>query len=97
MTTGPAQQPAPTAEIETVIQAFVRDVLLETPFTGADPLAELELDSLTLEQLLDHLEETYRILFDPEDISRVNLSSVPRAAGMVRARILAVESGRRAW
>lgn len=97
MTAAPDKRVPPQAEIENEIQAFVRDALLEEPFAGIDPLAELELDSLALEQLLDHLEETYRVLFDPEDISRANLSSVPRAAAMVGARISAVHAGRRNW
>src|SRR4051794_14784489 len=85
------------AEIAEEIQTFVRVVLLNGDFDGDDPLAEVEIDSLALEELLDHLEETYFILFDPEDISRENLSSVERAASMVQARIRAVASGKRLW
>jgi acyl carrier protein len=92
----PAERPT-RAEIEREIQSFVREALLEDAFEGVDPLAELDLDSLALEQLLDHLEETFRILFDPEDISRANLSSVARTADMVESRIVAVASGRRSW
>ena len=85
------------ADIEATIQAFVRELLLDQGWVGGDPLAEEEFDSLALEQLLDHLEETYRILFTPEDIARQNLASVGIAAGMVRARILAIASGDRPW
>jgi len=79
------------------IQAFTRQVLLQDAFEGDDPLAELEIDSLALEQLLDHLEERYLILFDPEEISRPNLASVPRLAEMVLRRLNAVAQGRVPW
>jgi acyl carrier protein len=84
-------------EIAETIQAFVRTVLLDGRFDGSDALAENDIDSLALEQLLDHLEETYLILFDPEDISRVNLASLERAADMVHARISAAAAGDRSW
>ena len=84
-------------EIADCIQNFVRDNLLEEPFNGVDPLAERQIDSLALEQLLDHLEETYRILFDPEEITRENLSSVSQAAQMVDNRIAAIAAGVRSW
>ena len=98
MTASESQRPVPDlAQIAADIQAYVRDVLLKGAFDGVDPLAEVEIDSLALEELLDHLEERYFILFDPEDISRENLSSVERAAEMVHARISAVASGKRLW
>jgi acyl carrier protein len=85
------------ADVELSIQRFVRSYLVDEDFTGEDPLAELHIDSLALEQLLDHLEESYRILFEPQDISRANLSSVSRAATMVHHRISEVRAGRRSW
>jgi acyl carrier protein len=98
MTASDSDRSIPTpAEIAEAIQRHVRTVLLNGDFDGVDPLAEVEIDSLALEELLDHLEEAYFILFDPEDISRENLSSVERAAGMVHARIRAVASGKRLW
>ena len=84
-------------EIERRIHDFAVDVLLEGQSSGGDPLENNAFDSLALEQLLDHLEETYRILFDPEDISRENLKTVKTAARMVHARILAVETGATPW
>jgi acyl carrier protein len=90
--------PLPTlAELEGAILTFLKEYVLDPEYDGLDPLAELTLDSLALEQLLDHLEETYRVLFDPEDVSRANLSSVPSAARMVFRTISAVRSGDRSW
>jgi acyl carrier protein len=85
------------AEVAQRVDWFVRECLLDGGFEGLDPLAELYIDSLALEQLLHHLEETYRVLFTAEDIGRPNLSSVPRAAAMVDARRRAVEAGDRTW
>jgi acyl carrier protein len=95
--TGSSRDVPALSEIEVTIQTFVRTYILDEEYPGADPLAELEIDSLALEQLLDHLEETYRLLFDPEDISRDNLSSVARAAEMVHARITSVAAGKLMW
>jgi acyl carrier protein len=93
-----AHRPAPQrAEIEAEIQGFVRQWLLDDDYTGADPLVDRRLDSLALEQLLDHLEETYLILFDPEEITRPNVSSVARVADMVAARVADVTAGRKSW
>ena len=96
MTVSAGSRPS-LADLEAEILRFTRDFLLEGEFDGVDPLAEREIDSLALEQLLDHLEETYLILFDPEDITRANLSSVATAARMVDARIVAVAAGQRGW
>ncbi|MCW2673553.1 MAG: hypothetical protein JWP14_2142 [Frankiales bacterium] len=90
--------PRPTlADIDAEIQWFIRDCLLEDDYEGVDPLAERAIDSLALEQLLDHLEERYLILFDPEEITRPNLATVSRVAELVDARIAAVAGGRRSW
>lgn len=75
-----------TDDVETRIQWFIRDRLLEEDFVGADPLLETHIDSLSLEQLIDFLEEEYRILLDGEDTARANFSSVPVLAAVVRAR-----------
>ena len=96
MTWSPGQTPS-RAEIEAEIQHHLRDVLLEEEFEGTDPLAEKELDSLALEQLLDHLEERYLILFDPEEITRANLASVRLLAEMVDRHVRVVSEGRAAW
>jgi acyl carrier protein len=93
----PTEPEVSLTEIEAEIQRFIREHLLEEPFNGADPLAERDIDSLALEQLLDHLEERYLILFDPEEITRPNLASVPKLAEMVRRASAEVSEGRASW
>jgi acyl carrier protein len=93
----PAAPPPSLPEIEAEIQHHIRDVLLEDEFEGGDPLAEKELDSLLLEQLLDHLEERYLILFDPEEITRANLATVRQLAMMVARRTRDASAGRANW
>lgn len=73
-----------------VIRDFVVQHLLDEPFSGEDPLAELDLDSLALEQLIDFLEEEYRILLDDEDTHRSHFRGCAELAAVVDAR-------RRAW
>ena len=87
----------PVAAIEAEIQRFIREELLEEPFEGSDPLAEMEIDSLALEQLLDHLEIRYLVLFDAEEISRQNLATVQMLAELVRRSQTAVIDGRTSW
>lgn len=92
MTTVPTQ-----AEVEREIQDFVRANMLHEPYDGDDPLRDLTFDSLALEELIGHLEDEYLILFVAEDISRVQLASVPAAAGAVVRRATAVAAGDRSW
>jgi acyl carrier protein len=82
-----------TAAVELVIRTFVCEILVDD-FSGDDPLAEIEFDSLALEQLLDFLEEKYRVLFEGEDLARINFSSVRLAAAMVQARRRATDVAR---
>jgi acyl carrier protein len=93
-----SEGPLPSlADIESEIQSFIRDVLLDDEYIGDDPLADLNIDSLALEQLLDHLEVKYLILFDPEEISRPNLATVNRLAVLVDRRLAAVAERKTPW
>jgi acyl carrier protein len=79
--------------VEKVIQEFVRTNLVDD-FDGEDPLAAVKLDSLALEQLIDHLEQTYQILLEGTDFARWNFISVPIAATMIEARRQATDLAR---
>ena len=73
--------------IADTIRDFIQEYLLDEPFTGSDPLAEIEFDSLALEQLIGFLEETYDIFLEEEDVARANLASVPLLVEVVQRRI----------
>ena len=78
--------------IETSIREFIQEHLLDEPFTGSDPLAEIEFDSLALEQLLGFLEDAYDIFFEEEDVARANVATVPLLVGVVERRIAEEEA-----
>jgi acyl carrier protein len=84
-------------EIAERIRSFVCGVILSESVAAADPLADNDFDSLALEQLLDYLEESYHVLFTPEDIARPNLASLAIAAEMVHRRVCAVAAGEHSW
>lgn len=64
---------------------IVRSVLVE-PYDGADPLADDMLDSLAIEQLIVHLEGTYRIRFADEEVVSANFSDLGTLAALVDAK-----------
>jgi acyl carrier protein len=68
------------------IRAYIRDSLLEEPFEGDDPLAEEALDSLAVEELIDHLEDEYDILFADEELVRENFGSIATLERLVDAK-----------
>ena len=79
-------------EVAARVAWFVRTHLLDEGDCddGADPLADREFDSLSLEQLIDFIEEEFHILLNGEDIARENFSTLAATTDMVVAR-------RRAW
>lgn len=82
----PLDGPGAPRDVRGVVRRTVLDDLLDEPFHGDDPLAELELDSLLLEQLVDRVEEHYRVLFEPEDLERHHFESLDALAAVVEAR-----------
>lgn len=74
------------ADVERDLHDLAVDLFPRPPFEGSDPLAELDWDSLDLEQLIAAIEEKYLILLDQEDIARANFASVPVLAAVVRRR-----------
>lgn len=71
--------------------------MLEAVYAGNDPLRDFTFDSLALEQLLSHLEEVYKLLFDGEETARANLNSVAQLASVVEARLRRVDAGEIPW
>ncbi len=65
------------------IRAFIDESLLDEPHPGEDALADLDLDSLAIEQIIDFLEEEYGILFSDEELVRETFATVPVLAELV--------------
>lgn len=65
------------------IRRFIEAELLDAPYEGADPLAAQILDSLAIEELITHLEETYRIRFQENEVVPENFVSVDALASLV--------------
>jgi len=70
----------------------IREILLEIlqdPIEGEDPLAEAELDSLALEQLVDHLETEFGVELENEDLTPERLGDLTALAALVDDRAAA--------
>jgi acyl carrier protein len=65
------------------IKRFIEDELLDELSDGADPLASRQLDSLAVEELVAHLEESYDIEFDDSELVAENFASVDVLAALV--------------
>ena len=74
------------AEIEAALNRFIAEELLETPFAGEDPLAEGEVDSLGVEQLVEYVFEVWQVELDDEEIVEENFESVPVLAALVESK-----------
>ena len=79
-------------EVADRVAWFVRTHLLDDAESDdtSDPLADRDFDSLSLEQLIDFIEEEFHILLNGEDIARENFSTLATTTDMVVAR-------RQAW
>ncbi|CAN5895211.1 hypothetical protein BH20GEM1_BH20GEM1_21400 [soil metagenome] len=90
MTTRSAIPPRPLRDaiLAWRLRRFIVSELLEEPFDGGDPLAAGAVDSLALEQLIDHLQERFDIGFADEELVAENFASVPRVVGLVNAKRL---------
>jgi len=76
------------------IRRFITTALLDEPFDGDDPLAEEILDSLAVEQLVAHLEDSYGITFDDEDVTPENFADIATLAGLVDEKRRAAKAAR---
>ncbi len=69
--------------IERRLRRFIVESLVEPPFEGGDPLAEGAVDSLGIEQLVDHVEQVYGVRLADEEIVRDNFGSLAALAALV--------------
>lgn len=74
------------AEIEAALRRFIADELLEGPYGGKDPLADGEVDSLGVEQLIEYVFEAWNVELDDEEIVEENFESLPALAGLVESK-----------
>lgn len=74
------------AEIEAALRRFIVEELLEGPYAGEDPLAEGEVDSLGVEQLVEYAFEAWRVELDDEEIVEENFESVAALATLVESK-----------
>ncbi len=74
------------AEIEASLRGFIAEELLEGPFAGQDALAEGEVDSLGIEQLVEYVFEVWNVELDDEEIVEENFESVPALATLVESK-----------
>jgi hypothetical protein len=73
-------------EIEAALRRFIVAELLEGPYEGEDPLAEGEVDSLGVEQLVEYAFEVWSVELDDEEIVEENFESVPALAALVESK-----------
>jgi acyl carrier protein len=74
------------AEIEAALKRFISEELVEEPFTGDDPLAAGEVDSLGIEQLVEYVFDIWAVELDDEEIVEENFESVSALAALVESR-----------
>jgi acyl carrier protein len=78
--------PPPRPEIELTLKRFIVEELLEEPYDGEDPLAEGEVDSLGVEQLVEYVFEVWKVELEDEEIVEENFETVPALAALVEAK-----------
>jgi acyl carrier protein len=77
---------AAAAELERQLRDFIVSELLEEAFHGQDPLAEGTVDSLGVEQLIEHVHETYGVELADEDVVYENFESLAALAALVDSK-----------
>lgn len=75
-----------TRSIEEELERFIVGELLEAPVDG-DPLETGAVDSLDLEQLVEHIEREFGVAIDDEEMVRENFASVPALAAFVDSKL----------
>lgn len=77
-------------ELEQQLRRFLIDELIEDfydrPYDGEDPLADGAVDSLGIEQLIEHLSEVYGVTLDEEDIVAENFEDIGALAALVDSK-----------
>lgn len=79
-------------KIERRLYAFIVTELVEEEYRGTDPLADQAVDSLGVEQLVEYIDETFRIELRDEEIVEANFESLAALAALVEARASATPS-----
>jgi acyl carrier protein len=74
------------AEIEQALRRFIAEELLEEPFGGEDALAEGQVDSLGVEQLVEYVFEVWSVELEDEEIVEENFESVSALASLVESK-----------
>ncbi|HEX6687810.1 MAG TPA: hypothetical protein VF085_04005 [Solirubrobacterales bacterium] len=74
------------SEIEQVLRRFIVEELLDGPYDGQDPLADGEVDSLGIEQLVEYVFEVWNVELEDEEIVEENFESVPALALLVDSK-----------
>jgi acyl carrier protein len=78
-------------EIERLLERFIREELLDSEPFGGDPLERGAVDSLGIEQLVEHVESELGVVLVDEEMTRANFESVAALAALVESK-LPVES-----
>lgn len=77
-------------EIEEQLRRFLVDELLEEfydrPYDGEDPLADGEVDSLGIEQVIEFIDESFGVTLADEDIVPENFESLPALVELIESR-----------
>jgi acyl carrier protein len=81
-----------SSEIERQLERFIAEELLEERYDGRDPLAAGEVDSLALEQLVEYIEQEFRVRIDDADMAAENFESLPALTALVGAKLEAAAS-----
>lgn len=77
------------SEIEARLRAFLVDLVedfYDRPYDGEDPLADGEVDSLGIEQLIGYLDSSFGLALPEEDIVADNFESLAALAALVESR-----------
>lgn len=77
-------------EIEEQLRRYLIDELLDDfydrLYDGDDPLADGEIDSLGVEQIIEYVEVSFGVTLGEEDIVVENFESLPALAALVASR-----------
>jgi acyl carrier protein len=73
-------------EIELALRRFIAEELVEGPCESGDPLADGEVDSLGVEQLVEYVFEVWQVELDDEEIVEENFESLAALAGLVESK-----------
>lgn len=68
--------------IEVELAGFIGAELLDQP-VGADPLEAGVVDSLGIEQLVEHIEQSFGVAIADEEMVRANFESIEALAALV--------------